>query len=65
MSLGASSSSGRAQIYRSNPGGVWTESGDPVEVWNHKTMPSSIASPRAVTLGWIGGKWWLMTGSCS
>jgi len=59
------SSAGRAQIYHKDSTGAWVASGDPVELWNDFTLTASIPVGRVVRIGWIGGEWWLVSGSCS
>ncbi|WP_165068257.1 hypothetical protein [Paludisphaera rhizosphaerae] len=63
-SFASPSSSGRAKIAYLIAG-VWTLETDPVEVWNDKTLASSIPVGRAVNLAWICGQWWLNIISCS
>lgn len=59
------SSSGRAQIYRKDSTGAWVAFGDPVVVWNQNVLTASLPVNRAIFLDWIGGTWWVTSGSCS
>lgn len=58
------STAGRVQLSHWD-GSAWKNSGDPVEVVSRLTFPAPIPVGRVVTVGWSGGKWILVSGSCS